>query len=75
MARRVSAYSLIVGLLLATVPSFAAAQSLPLPWSNQDVGSTGAAGSAPYSSGTLTVRGSGADIWDTAVPPPSFGPR
>jgi len=64
-ARRVSTYILIVGLLVA-VPSFAFAQPLPSPWINQDVGSTGAAGSASYGSGTFTVRGSGADIWDVA---------
>jgi regulation of enolase protein 1 (concanavalin A-like superfamily)/phosphatidylserine/phosphatidylglycerophosphate/cardiolipin synthase-like enzyme len=39
---------------------------LPLPWVNQDVGSTGATGSASYSDGTFTVSGAGADIWGTA---------
>lgn len=63
--RRVSIDLLIAGLLLA-IPSFAIAQPLPSSWSNQDVGTTGAAGSTSYSSGTFTVRGSGADIWDTA---------
>jgi regulation of enolase protein 1 (concanavalin A-like superfamily) len=37
--------------------------SLPSPWQNQDVGSTGLAGSASYSAGTFTVSGAGADIW------------
>jgi regulation of enolase protein 1 (concanavalin A-like superfamily) len=39
---------------------------LPSPWTNQDVGSVGIAGSASYSSGTFTVTGAGADIWGTA---------
>lgn len=40
--------------------------SLPAPWSTQNIGSTGVAGSASYSSGTFTVAGSGADIWANA---------
>ncbi len=36
------------------------------PWSDQDIGSTGSAGSATYLNGTFTVKGSGADIWNTA---------
>lgn len=43
-----------------------AGTSLPNPWQTSDVGSVGAAGSAAFSSGTFTVRGSGADIWNTA---------
>jgi hypothetical protein len=39
---------------------------LPSPWTNQDVGSTGLAGSASYSNGTFTVSGAGSDIWGTA---------
>ncbi len=39
---------------------------LPTPWQNQDVGSTGVAGSASYASGQFTVTGAGADIWGTA---------
>jgi PKD repeat protein len=38
---------------------------LPSPWQNQDVGSTGQAGSASFANGAFTVNGSGADIWDT----------
>jgi len=38
----------------------------PPPWSGQDVGTVGVTGSATYSAGTFTVRGSGADIWGTA---------
>lgn len=37
--------------------------SLPTPWTNQDIGSTGLAGSASYASGAFTVSGAGADIW------------
>ncbi len=39
--------------------------SLPTPWTDQDIGATGIAGSASYSSGTFTVAGAGADIWGT----------
>ena len=35
-------------------------------WSTQDVGAVGAAGSWSESAGTHTIRGSGADIWNTA---------
>ena len=41
----------------------AAGSTLPSPWQNQDIGSTGQAGSSTFSSGTFTVRGAGADIW------------
>jgi len=37
--------------------------SLPSPWVNQDVGSTGQAGSSTVNAGTFTVRGAGADVW------------
>jgi hypothetical protein len=39
---------------------------LPAPWSSQDVGAVGTAGSASYSNGTFTVRGAGANIWGNA---------
>ena len=35
-------------------------------WLSQDVGSVAAAGSTTVSGGTITIRGSGADIWSTA---------
>src|SRR5262249_19303369 len=43
----------------------------PGTWSNQDIGSVGAAGSTTQTTNadgtiTATVKGSGADIWDTA---------
>lgn len=40
--------------------------TLPAGWSNVDVGGVSAAGSASYSSGVYTVRGSGSDVWGTA---------
>src|SRR5437763_13676961 len=52
--------------LLLVYSSAAAAQALPAPWTNQDVGATGAAGSASFSSNTFTVRGAGSDIWGAA---------
>lgn len=39
---------------------------LPAPWTNQDVGAVGTVGSATYSNGLFTVKGSGADIWGSA---------
>jgi regulation of enolase protein 1 (concanavalin A-like superfamily) len=44
----------------------ALAQSLPAPWTGQDVGAVGLAGSASYANGVFTVRGAGADIWGAA---------
>lgn len=43
-----------------------AQSSLPIPWTNRDIGGVGLAGSATYSNGTFTANGSGADIWGTA---------
>ena len=39
---------------------------LPSPWLQTDVGSVTPAGSASFASGIFTVRGAGADIWNTA---------
>jgi regulation of enolase protein 1 (concanavalin A-like superfamily) len=39
--------------------------SLPSPWLNVDVGSTGATGTATYSSGTFTVNGAGGGAYYT----------
>jgi regulation of enolase protein 1 (concanavalin A-like superfamily) len=39
--------------------------SLPSPWVHADVGSVGMAGDATFTSGTFTVKGSGADIGGT----------
>jgi regulation of enolase protein 1 (concanavalin A-like superfamily) len=38
----------------------------PSPWTAQDVGSVAVAGSTTYSSGTFTLKGSGADMWGAA---------
>ncbi len=40
--------------------------TLPGGWTSQDIGGVGLAGSAGYSGGTWTVKGSGGDIWDNA---------
>jgi regulation of enolase protein 1 (concanavalin A-like superfamily) len=40
--------------------------ALPSPWTHQDIGSVGVAGSAAFANGTFTVKGSGADIWGAA---------
>ena len=40
--------------------------TLPSPWQDGDIGATPFPGSATYSSGTFTIKGSGADIWGTA---------
>jgi fibronectin type 3 domain-containing protein len=50
----------------AQVSATPAAPGLPSPWVTADVGAVAVAGSASYSSGTFTVTGSGADIWNTA---------
>jgi regulation of enolase protein 1 (concanavalin A-like superfamily)/dipeptidyl aminopeptidase/acylaminoacyl peptidase len=39
---------------------------LPSPWSDQDVGATGAAGSASLSGGLFTVKGSGSNVWGSS---------
>ena len=38
----------------------------PSPWSSQDIGTVGLAGSASASGDTVTVQGSGTDIWSTS---------
>jgi regulation of enolase protein 1 (concanavalin A-like superfamily) len=40
--------------------------TLPTPWSSNDVGSTGTAGSASYQNGAFTVGGAGSDIWGSS---------
>ena len=40
--------------------------SLPSPWVAQDIGATGAAGSANYVNGTFTIQGAGANIGGAA---------
>jgi fibronectin type 3 domain-containing protein/regulation of enolase protein 1 (concanavalin A-like superfamily) len=38
---------------------------LPSPWVTSDIGAVGVTGSATYTNGLFTVKGSGADIWGT----------
>ncbi len=40
--------------------------ALPAPWASKDIGAVGAPGNASADSGTFTVEGSGADIWNAA---------
>ena len=40
--------------------------ALPAPWLHQDVGAVALAGNAAHLTGTFTVAGSGADIWNNA---------
>lgn len=53
----------------SSVSSFTTASgpppNLPSPWTSQDVGPTGQAGSASFANGVFTVTGAGADIWGT----------
>lgn len=42
-----------------------AGSSLPVPWSDSDVGNPTPAGSASYAGGVFTVNGGGNDIWGT----------
>ena len=42
------------------------ASGLPAPWANGDLGGPSAAGAASAAGGTFTVRGGGADIWDSS---------
>ena len=39
---------------------------LPLGWGSQDIGSPSANGTATYDGSTFTIKGSGADIWNTS---------
>jgi hypothetical protein len=49
-----------------TVNNPAPSSSLPAPWSSQDIGAVGVAGSATASGGSFIVKGAGGDIWYTA---------
>ena len=68
---RVTAYDTLGGIGFDTSNApftivAAAPVVLPSSWTSRDVGLVAATGSATYSGGTLTVKGSGADIWGTA---------
>ena len=47
-------------------PSPPATGGVPAPWTMQDVGAVGLAGSATYAAPAFTVNGAGADIWGSA---------
>jgi regulation of enolase protein 1 (concanavalin A-like superfamily) len=51
---------------VAVTSGTATAPVLPAPWSSQDIGAVGLAGTASYRDGTFHLSGSGADIWNTA---------
>jgi len=56
-----------IGTTTGPVWSFTTAVAgLPTPWLNQDVGSTGLAGSTTLASSVFTVKGAGGDIWGAA---------
>lgn len=45
-------------------PTTLASAAMQIPFSSQDIGAVGTAGSYSYSGGTYTLKGSGSDIWD-----------
>ncbi len=50
-----------------TVGSVAGITVVPAPWTDSDIGATGAPGGVTYAStGVFTVKGAGADIWGSA---------
>jgi fibronectin type 3 domain-containing protein len=50
----------------SATPAAAETAGLPPPWTNVDVGTVGAAGSATYSGGAFTLQGSGTGVTSTA---------
>jgi hypothetical protein len=42
------------------------ASTLPASWTQRDIGAVAIPGSATFANGTFTIKGSGADIWNTA---------
>ena len=54
--------SAVVSVTVSSAPS----NGLPAGWQHADIGAVPIPGSATYSSGTFTVNGSGADIWNSA---------
>ncbi len=51
--------------IFAAAPPLAA-NSIPSPWQQRDVGSVGGTGASSFNSGIFTIIGSGSDIWTTA---------
>jgi regulation of enolase protein 1 (concanavalin A-like superfamily) len=64
--------TVLIGLAVSSHSSTAAATAtfdnvvVESPWSNQDIGAVGLAGSTSIAGGVFTLTGAGADIWDTA---------
>ena len=50
----------------SSVATAAALLQVPFPWTDADIGSPALAGSAYYSNGTIFVKGSGNDIWNSS---------
>lgn len=65
-AARTGVWATCVCVLTFAATSFLSGATLPSPWTNQDIGSVGVAGSASFASGAFTVKGAGSDIWGTA---------
>src|SRR5687768_7295996 len=53
---------LFAALLVCAISPLARAQSLPSPWTAEDIGSLDLAGRATHSSGVFTINAAGADI-------------
>ena len=51
---------------VTVTPGPASGSSLPAGWQSRDVGDVGRAGGASHAGGVFTVKGAGADVWDTA---------
>lgn len=49
--------------LTITAKSATSTTTLPRPWLNKDIGNVGVPGSAGYTNGVFTLKGSGVDIW------------
>ena len=59
----VGATSASMPVTVSVVPT---ATAVPAPWTHQDVGATGVAGSVSATASSLTVAGGGADVWGTS---------
>jgi regulation of enolase protein 1 (concanavalin A-like superfamily) len=66
------AQTVLIGLAVSSHSTTAAATAtfdnvvIESPWSNQDIGAVGLAGSTSITSGVFTLTGAGADIWGAA---------
>ena len=55
-----------VTITVADAPPPPPSTTLPSPWTSQDIGAVGPAGSASASNGSFTIKGAGADVWGSA---------